>query len=224
MQNINVDPTGGNFNSSSATVALPAGSAVLFAGLFWSAREQSGGGTGSADATPPFNQMKLAGPTGGYQVIKANEFSETDPGHGIGYGAYADVTTMVQSLGLGTWTGADVSAATGLDRFAGWSLVIAYRNPANPLRDFTIFAGFTLVTNSDSVTLTISGFLSPLTGPVDTEIGLVAGEGDLALTGDSMAVDSTTWTTRLTRRTTSSTAGTRSTGCGPPTATRPIPT
>ena len=197
MQNINVDPTDKNFNSSTATVTLPTGSAVLFAGLFWSAREMSGGGTGSADATPPFNQMKLEGPTGGYVPITASEFSQTDSGHGTGYGAYANVTDMVQRLGQGTWTGANVSAATGLDRFAGWSLVIAYQNPADPLRDLTIFAGFTLVTDNESVTLKISGFLSPLTGPVDTEIGLVAGEGDLALTGDSMKVDSTTLTDPL---------------------------
>ena len=98
---------------------------------------------------------------------------------------------MVQSLGQGTWTGANVASATGSDMFAGWSLVIAYRNPSDPLRDLTVFQGFALVTNSDTVQIPISGFLAPLTGPVDAEIGVVAGEGDMSITGDSMEVNST---------------------------------
>ena len=96
-----------------------------------------------------------------------------------------------QSPGEGTWTGANVASATGSDMFAGWSLVIAYRNPADPLRDLTVFQGFALVTNSDTVQIPISGFLARLTGPVDAEIGVVAGEGDMSITGDSMKVNST---------------------------------
>ncbi len=224
MVDVNVDPDGSqNYNSSSATVSLPAGSSVLFAGLFWEGRMFPYAGpspavqnlpcapapappaqpsltcTSGVNGVAPFDAMKLRGPTGDYTTIHADSFATADAGdanstpagHGTGYGAYADVTGMVQSLGEGTWTGANVASATGSDMFAGWSLVIAYRNPADPLRDLTVFQGFALVTNSDTVQIPISGFLAPLTGPVDAEIGVVAGEGDMSITGDSMKVNST---------------------------------
>ena len=94
----------------------------------------------------------------------------------------------------------------------GGALVIAYRNPADPLRDLTVFQGFALVTNSDTVQIPISGFLAPLTGPVDAEIGVVAGEGDMSITGDSMKVNSTYLTDAPTPSPTFSTARTASTG------------
>ncbi len=204
MSWVNVDPTNNNYNSSSATVTWPSGSTVLFAGLFWEGRECAYAGGGSPACPPgelnapadtpasPFDQMKLEGPNGGYQTITATDFdAATTDQHGTGYGGFADVTTMVQQDGEGTWTGADVASSTGYDMFAGWSLVVAYQNPADPLRNLTVFRGFALVTNSDTVTLPISGFLSPPSGAPNTEVGVVTGEGDMAITGDSMEVDST---------------------------------
>jgi large repetitive protein len=49
------------FNSSSADVVVPAGSTVLFAGLFWSGNLASGanqGGTGGANAPTPANMNR----------------------------------------------------------------------------------------------------------------------------------------------------------------------
>ena len=40
-----------------------------------------------------------------------------------------DVTAAVQAAGNGTYWVGDIPAATGEDRYAGWSLVVAYRNP-----------------------------------------------------------------------------------------------
>ncbi len=147
--------------------------------------------------------MRLRGPTGDYQTITASSkcgasgtdecFATADPQHGTGYAAYANVTDTVKSLGQGLWTGANVASATGMDMFAGWSLVIAYSNPDDPLRDLTVFQGFAVVTDKgpETVHLTINGFVAPKTGPVGAEIGVVAGEGDMAITGDSMQVNST---------------------------------
>ena len=44
MTYINIDPAPGIINSSSADVTLPAGSTVLFAGLYWGGRQFAGTG------------------------------------------------------------------------------------------------------------------------------------------------------------------------------------
>ena len=206
---VNVDPSNNNYNSSSATVSWPSGSTVLFAGLFWEGRECAYAGGGSPACEPGDLNTPSRSPSFSFQPDEARgtdrrlsdhhghsaDFAAaTTDQHGTGYGAYADVTSMVQSDGQGTWTGADVASSTGNDMFAGWSLVVAYQNPADPLRNLTVFRGFALVTNSDTVSLPISGFLSPPTGAPNTEVGVVTGEGDMAITGDSMKVDSTVLT------------------------------
>ncbi len=40
--------------------------------------------------------------------------------------------------------------------------------------------------------LNVSGFKTPLTGPVNTQLGIVSYEGDITLTGDSLALNGTT--------------------------------
>ena len=82
-------------------------------------------------------------------------------------------------------------AGTGEDRFAGWSLVVAYRDPSQPLRNLTVFDGFTDVGQGNPQTITINGFLTPRTGTVDAQVGLVAYEGDFSATGDTAQLNST---------------------------------
>ena len=74
------------------------------------------------------------------------------------YQAFADVTSIVQAAGPGTYFGADVPAATGEDRHAGWSLVVVYRSPSLPLRNLTVFDGLADVGQNDPQSITISGF------------------------------------------------------------------
>ena len=69
-------------------------------------------------------------------------------------------------------------AATGEDRYAGWSLVVVYRSPSLPLRNLTVFDGLADVGQGDPQTITISGFRTPATGKVNARLGMVAYEGD----------------------------------------------
>ena len=94
------------------------------------------------------------------------------------------MTSIVQATGPGTYFGADVPAATGQDRHAGWSLVIVYRSPSLPLRNLTVFDGLADVGQGDPQIITISGFTTPVTGTVNARIGLVAYEGDNGSGGD----------------------------------------
>jgi len=166
-------------NSTSASVAVPAGSTVLYARLYW------GGNTGGALSR---TSVKLQAPGGVYQTLTAT--SSLTQGSTY-YQSAVDVTAIVRSAGDGTYWVGDISSQTGTNRFAGWGLVVAYRNPAEPYRDLTVSEGLDQVSGSDVDTLSISGFLTPRAGTVNASIGLVAWEGDLGIIGDQMKIDST---------------------------------
>ena len=111
-----------------------------------------------------------------------------------------------------------MQAGTGGDRYAGWTLVVAYEDLTQPPRNLTVDDGFiTVSSGSPPITIPVSGFRTPPTGPVRTTLGFVAYEGDAGLTGDSAtlspnATGARTCRTRAARRTTSSTARSRTSG------------
>ena len=176
---IDGDPT--TVNSSSATLALPAGSALLHAELYWE------GQSSAANR----DTVRFGTPGNAYVSVVA---STVDASGAEFYGASADVTSLVAALAdpNGDYTIADVAAITGsTNRHAGWSLVVAYENAADPLRNLTIFDGFAVINNTgaSSVTTTVSGFVTPTTGTVTAQLGVVAGEGDLTLVDDQLLVN-----------------------------------
>ncbi|HSS11438.1 MAG TPA: hypothetical protein VLL25_16245, partial [Acidimicrobiales bacterium] len=198
MTFLNADPAvSGNttfFSSSAASFTLPAGAQVLYAQLSWGARVVAG--TNGQDAVGPTNQMrlKLPGATS-YQTVTASSlFSSGNAVQSGMYHAFTNVTSLVKANPggvTGQYWGANVAAATGLDRYAGWSLAIVYSDPAQPLRNLTVYNGFAVVQSGDPPqNVTVSGFLAPKFGPVNANVGVVAYEGDLGLTGDQMQLNS----------------------------------
>ena len=103
------------------------------------------------------------------------------------------MTGLVAAAGGGTYAAGDVRAGTGGDRYAGWSLVVAYRDTAQPARNLTVLDGFkTIASNAPPTTIPVSGFQTPPAGPVRTTLGFVSYEGDLGLGGDTAALNATT--------------------------------
>lgn len=189
MVNVDIDGDGTTFNSSRATLSLPAGSVVTFAGLYWGA-DTSAGTNGAAAPTPASrNQVRFATPSTGYTTVSASQADVT----GTRYAAFADVTSMVNAAGSGDYTVANIQAGTGRDRYGGWSLVVVIRNASLPLRNLTLFDGYLIINSSapTSVTTNVSGFLTPPSGAVTTRIGLVAFEGDNGFNGDQFILNST---------------------------------
>ena len=112
------------------------------------------------------------------------------------YQGFVDVTDIVRSGGGGEYTVANVQLGTGLeaDQSGGWALAVAYEDTAQPTRNLTVFDGFEFVSTDvpaaqRPVDITLSGFVTPVSGPVSTRIGLVALEGDLGTTGDSATIN-----------------------------------
>ena len=185
MNYVNIDPGAGRFSSSRAFLNIPPGSTVLWAGLYW---------IGSADAaTGPRNTMQLRTPAGsGYNNITATQFDEFNTGGpiGVAYGAFRDVTALVQAGGAGDYFGANVVGALGVvNRHGGWSLFVVFENNALPLRNMTVFDGFIHVNPANTVTIPVSGFLTPLSGPIVSRVGILAGDGDRSFNGDVLAIN-----------------------------------
>jgi uncharacterized repeat protein (TIGR01451 family) len=211
MQYINIDPTDGNFASSSANLALPAGGNVLFAGLYYGSRTNTNisedvlktvkfKGPGDASYTT------LTGAAGPNQVVLlgkvVGQVSNLPPNVQT-YGAFADVTNLVQARGQGTYTIANVKGDPGIiNHFAGWSLVVAYEAPGADLRNLSVFDGFADVSAANpNVEVDFTGFTAPPSGPVKANLGFISYEGDLGISGDTASFFGGISTTQLTNAT-----------------------
>ncbi len=191
MSYVDVDADATTFNSSTADLALPAGSTVLFAGLYYGADHSAGPGGAAAQDTSPAGRsaVKLRAPgDSGYATLTASVLDDStlNPGR---YQAFVNVTSRVRSAGSGTYGVADVQAGTGADHYAGWSLVIAYRDATQLPRNLTVFDGLsTIVSNAPPTSIGVNGFTTPPSGAVKSTVGFIAYEGDLGLLGDSASL------------------------------------
>jgi len=179
MVYVDVDADGTTFSSSTANLALPAGASVLWAGLYW------GGDSNNASR----NTCRFGTPAAGYATQTS---SQTDASGTDRYSCFREVTALVQSGGSGTYAVANVySTPNTSDVYAGWALVVVYRDGARPNRNLVVADGYALVSNTATVTWNVSGFVTPPSGVVTTRVGVVTYEGDLGLTGDSFRVNGT---------------------------------
>jgi hypothetical protein len=145
-----------------ATASRPAGSTLLFAGLYW-------GGPLAAGRAAPREVILQVGSQAPIRVA-ADEFA-SDPTSG--FGAVADVTAQFRSTGpLVDVTVADAGTAR-------WSLVTAWRSPAEPLRDLRVVDGLARATAASPATVAVSGLSTPRRGPVEATTGIVT-HGDAA--------------------------------------------
>lgn len=175
---VDSDPT--TVSSSSAQLTIPQGATVLFALLTW------GGDSNHASR----NTVKLETPAGGgYTTITAGTLSTTS---GINFAAWTDITSNVQAGGSGTYTVANVRGDVGkVDSYAGWQILVAYRDTKSPARNLAIFAGYQSITTGvgGTATININGFQTPAIGDVNSSVTALGFEGDMGLTGDRLKME-----------------------------------
>lgn len=175
MRHIKIENDPGVFSSSSATLSMPAGATVLFAGLYWS------GALNTAVPDTDARRAKLRAPgAGSYTILPADQFDIMNVGSNNQYQAFRNVTSIVETAGNGVYTVADVESFNfAANVWGGWSLVVVYRDPSQPLRNLSVFDGW-LRANSAAVPLdvAVSGFTTPLSGPVTSRLGVLAWDGD----------------------------------------------
>ncbi|WP_329107375.1 Ig-like domain-containing protein [Micromonospora sp. NBC_01699] len=177
---VDIDTNLTTLNSSSATLSVPAGGAVLWAGLYW---------FGSAlNGDPSRAQIRLARTGQDYTTVTGTvSTGAVTTNGGYPYSAFADVTALVQAAGV--YTVAGLATALGTNARGGWAIVAAVRDYTQPLRNLAVFDGYAEVNNnsgSSRVSITLSNFRTPTTGAVSARVGAVSSEGDLASTGDSL--------------------------------------
>ena len=179
MVNIDVDSDPSTFNSSSATLSMPIGSTVKFAGLYWAATSTSG----------QRGQVLFKSPASfGYSGVSASVI-DSAPGQASNYSAFADVTAAVTAAGSGVYTVANVQTIEAVNNWGGWLLVVVYQNNADTIKNLVVYDGYALTNSTNPVTVTPSGFLTPLSGPVITRVGAAGFDGDLSRTGDQLSVN-----------------------------------
>jgi uncharacterized repeat protein (TIGR01451 family) len=179
MQYVDVDDDPTTFSSSTATLSLPPGATVLFAGLYW----------GGYSALAARNTVKLAVPGGAYVNVTAQQLDAI----GSAYQGFLDVTAQVKAGGNGTYGLANVQSSPGQsDVWGGWSIVVAYHLDTALARNLTVADGFVYAGPGNPVTLSVSGFLTPPTGTVQAGVGIVAYDGDAGHTGEDLILNSTT--------------------------------
>lgn len=187
MSNIDLDGSATTTtNSASADLNLPVGATIKWAGLYWAAR--------SSNASR--NTIKFKGGLDSYTTYTATQL---DNGNTISdlvgenhYQAFVEVTSYIQLKGNTTYWAGDIKTTTGNDGtgfYGGWSLIVVYEDlTLSSYRNITVFDGYNAVYSS-SVTINISGFLTPSTSGFTTKIGIIAWEGDLYNTGDKMRLN-----------------------------------
>ena len=188
MTYVDTDNTTATYMSSSDSLNLPNCSEVLWAGLYWGARV---GGNGQMASTVTNyalrNQVRLRINNGAYATLTADELLDNNVGYDS-YHCFKNITPLVQAVGGNArFTIANLVSRTGTtNMFGGWTIVVVYKNVFESMRNLTVFDGLANVSNGNNVTIPISGFLTPTTGPVSFELGVVSHDGDRGQTGDQL--------------------------------------
>jgi uncharacterized repeat protein (TIGR01451 family) len=182
-------PTNETFNSSSADLNLSGCSSILFAGLYWGAGEGSSAKDESWIVDETTCKFKVPG-AANYTNITSSKTDYYNSNNPVGFTytgfqCFADVTALLNANSPnGTYTVADVMSPVGKNNaYGGWTMVIVYANPSEQSRNLTVFDGSAIVQlGNPPVDVSISGFLTPASGPVSCELGTVAYDGDRAWT------------------------------------------
>ncbi|MFB7464142.1 DUF3344 domain-containing protein [Streptomyces sp. NPDC056224] len=182
-----VDKDPDTYNSTRAELKVPQGAKVSYARLYW------GGNLRVGEQKPPEDngRVLVAEPGGAYKEVIADTVMghRSDAGSDA-YQASADVTPLVRKGGAGMWTVAQLNIAMGHSEagaWGGWTLVVAYEHPQEPVRRISLWDGFEgLAARAGEGLVELDG----LDAPPGTagKVGVVAYDGDRGVLEDSLTV------------------------------------
>jgi gliding motility-associated-like protein len=97
------------------------------------------------------------------------------------FSAFKEVTAQVQATRNGTYTISDLDVSDFIElhaqrntNFAGWALIVVYKNPNLPLNQLNVYDGMQAVPDEINITLNSLNVIDN----VDAKIGFLAWEGD----------------------------------------------
>jgi uncharacterized repeat protein (TIGR01451 family) len=217
MKYLDQDSNGSTHASSSAVVHVPQNAKVVFAELSWL-------GTSQASVNPNIDwdpdiwtqPMKVSiDDDQHYQTITPDQGTSIQPGspasdtNDFYYSASAEITSLLKGRsGDITLWGADAPfPPDGFNQASlGWDVVVVYEYDSLDLaakhfgRQITVQTGFAYQQSGAAATNTTVN-VPAVTDPNDVEVGLLAGEGDSGLSGDTFSVNGANITHPVTGQT-----------------------
>lgn len=182
-------------NGSSAALALPSETTVLYAELLWGGSFQYGAEDVSAFLDTPvtlaFGASTLDVSPDAATALTVSSIAAS--GFNVRYYLRsAKVTDFVTTSGAGAYsvTGVPATQDTAINSLnaAGWTLVVVYRDETAPTRNLSVFVGGSFVDEDSQQDYTVSGFCAPPIGEVTGTAVVSTIEGDANLTGDQLLV------------------------------------
>jgi len=194
-------------NASSSELNLPAEATIVFAELVWSGTLFVDAGDSNAHDSTKVGHV-LAYAEGHSCVSSPSDCRISAPtshvvvenvgGQDGQYRASADVTAQLSGSEV-TWVYrngqratqfhvGNVQTAQGIDKAAGWGLIVAYSDPHSQLRHIEIQDGFAVVANRSPYSLVMDGMLTPTVGENHQAIGVISFDGDRGSATDSITL------------------------------------
>jgi gliding motility-associated-like protein len=167
--------------SSSSTLSLNSADVIEKAYLYWA-------GSGDGDFEVNLNSDVIT-PDRTFSIVR--EF----PGLTLTYfSAFKDVTSLIQTSGNGDYTlsNLDISQFEEFHfqrktNFAGWAIVIIYKNDTLPLNQINVYDGLQGVPDELSITLSSLNVIDDN----NSKVGFVAWEGDSGLATEEFRMNGT---------------------------------
>jgi gliding motility-associated-like protein len=158
--------------STSANLAIPAGSTIKNAYIYWA---------GYAEGAGDFNIT-----LNGLAITADRQFRAPTKN---AFGAFKDITDQVKAAGNTTYTVTDLVPELNTDtrtgNFGGWCIVVVYENPILPVNLINIYDGFEEVPRRIEIKLNNLD----VENNVGASIGFLAWEGDRAIdVGEELSV------------------------------------
>lgn len=170
-----LNPIGNSFmevaeinTSSSAVLNLNSGDIVEKAYLYWA-------GCGSGDFEVQLNNTTVS-PQRFFPLTRISGGLEFNY-----FSAFADITSLVQSTGSGTYSLNELDLNQEISyffqnrtNFGGWAIIVIYKNENLPFNQLNVYDGLQAVPNAVSINLNSLN----VTDDVGAKIGFLAWEGD----------------------------------------------
>lgn len=182
-------------SGSAAELVLPKDAEVLYAELVWGGSSYYGTEDVLADlddaVTLGFGGDVLAAAPDPTTALTVDQMSSSGF-YAHYYMRTADVTDFVVAHGAGSYDVSGVPATQDSSintlNAAGWTLVVAYRDSNQPIRNLSVFVGGSFVDEDAVEDYAVSGFCTPPMGDFDGLAVVSAIEGDANLVGDTLSI------------------------------------
>ncbi|MEX1362133.1 MAG: hypothetical protein AB1Z98_03355 [Nannocystaceae bacterium] len=182
-------------NGSEASLQIPEGVEVLYAELVW------GGSTidSAEDVTANLDDPVTLVANGDSELVSPSAATALDVSEVASSGFFAnyymrsaEVTEFVRIHGPSVYAVQGVpatqSTATNSLNAAGWTLIVAYRDSSERIRNLTIFVGGSFVDEDSIEDYDFAGFCTPPSGAFTGRAVVTSMEGDADLTGDGFGI------------------------------------